>query len=208
MPVVFTFADFAIVTLIALFGYLGYRSGFYDSLLAYMGFHFALGWSLLLMRYTAGFFSYVLELPPDMSLLLGLSFLFGLFTLAWVFFAQWVHTLIKMEVVEWFNRVAGAALGAYRGFLMVSLMALGFTLLPVSQVSYVETYSLVFNRVKCYLPRHYNYVRKLTPMVPSFEENIMASLRRAGGPEERLAIVWRRLGACTLTPEQLEEHFP
>jgi uncharacterized membrane protein required for colicin V production len=208
MSVALTSADVAIVLIISLFGYLGYQRGFYNSLLAYMGFHFALGWSLLFMRYTAGFFSYVLELPPNMCLLLGMSFLYGFFTLMWVFFSQWVHTLIKMQVVEWFNRFAGAALGVFRGYLLMSLTALGLTLIPTSQVAYAESHSLLYNRVKCYLPWHYNYVRKLTPIVPSFEENIIASLRRAGGPEERVSAVWRRLGACTLTPEQLEEYFP
>ena len=209
MPSVITFADVAIITFISLSGWLGYGRGFYNSLLALMGFHFALGWSLMLMRYMAGFFSYVLELTPDMSILFGMSFLFGLFTLAWVFFSQWVHTLIKMEVVEWFNRSAGAVLGAFRGYLLVSLAALGFTLLPLNgTVSYTETYSILFNRVKCYLPRHYNYVHKLIPTVPSFEYNVRAALPATGSQDDRAYRLWQKLGGCTLTPEQLEEMYP
>lgn len=209
MSLVITFADVTIVALCILFGYLGYRSGFYDSLLALIGFHFALGLSLLLMRYTVGFFSFVLELPPDMSVLLGLSFLFGLFSLLWVFLSQWIHELIKMVVVEWFNRAAGMLLGGYRGFLLVSMMALGFSILPLTQaVTYTETYSSLFRSVKCFLPLKYNYVRRLIPITPSYEQVVIATLRGTGAPPESVAILWQRLGACTLRAEQLEEMYP
>ena len=209
MSFVFTFADFTIVVLCILFGYLGYRSGFYNSLLSLLGFHFAFGWSLLLMSYAAGFFGFVLELPPDMSLLFGLSFIFGLLTLLWVFIAQWFHNLVKMEVVEWFNRTAGTLLGAYRGFLLVSMMALGFSILPLTAtVSYTETYSMLFRRTRCFLPLHYNYVRRLIPLTPSFEQNVITALRSAGGPQDRVLLVWQRLGVCTLTAEQLDELYP
>ncbi|MGH7493925.1 MAG: CvpA family protein [bacterium] len=208
MSLVITFADFTIVAMCILFGYLGYRMGFYDSLLALIGFHFALGLSLPLMRYTVSFFSFVLELPPDMSLLLGLSFLFGLFTLLWVFFSQWIHSLVKMQVVEWFNRGAGILLGSYRGFLIVSLMALGFSILPLTQaVTYTETYSTLFRRIRCFLPMKYNYVRRLVPRTPSFEQTLIGTLRGTGAPEDRIIILWQRLGSCTLTPEQLEDMY-
>ena len=158
MVLVFSFPDFIIVAMCILFGYLGYRMGFYDSLLALIGFHFAAGLSLLLMRYTVGFFSFVLELSPDMSLLLGMSFLFGLFTLLWVFISQWIHSLVKMQVVEWFNRGAGILLGGYRGFLIVSLMALSFSILPWTYgVTYTETNSVLYQRIRCFLPMKYNY---------------------------------------------------
>ncbi len=209
MSLVITFADVTIITFIFLFSYVGYRSGFYDSLLRLMGFHFALGLMLLLMRYTVGFFGFVLQLPPDMSLLFGAAFLFGLLTLLWVFFAQWIHNLIKMQVVEWFDRIAGALLGAYRGFLLVSLLALGFSILPLTQtVTYTETYSLLYRQVRCFLPLQYNYVRRLIPVTPTFEQNIITALRGVGGPEDRILLLWQRLGVCTLTPEQLEEMYP
>jgi len=209
MSFVFTFVDFLIVTLCVLFGYIGYRSGFYNSLLALMGFHFALGLSLLLMRYTAGFFGFVLELPPDMSILFGMAFLFGVLTLGWVFCAQWIHGLVKMEVVEWFNRTAGVILSTYRGFLMISLFALGFTILPLTpSLTYAESYSMLFRRARCFLPLHYNYVRKLIPITPSFEQNLLAALRGAGGHNDRVILIWHKLGECTLTSDQLDEMMP
>ena len=209
MSLVITFVDVTIIALCCLFGYLGYRSGFYNSVLALTGFHFALNMSLLLLRYTTGFFGFVLELPPDMSLLFGMAFLYGLFTLLWVFVSYRIHHLVRMVVVDWFDRAAGVVLGTYRGFLIVSLIALGYSCLPMSTaVTYAETYSSLFRTAKCFLPRYYNSVRRLVPVAPSFEQYLHLAIRGAGGPEERRIIIWQRLAACTLAPDQLEDMAP
>ncbi len=206
MSLVISFTDVIIITLCSLFGYLGYRAGFYDSVLALTGFYLSFTLSLLLMRYTAGFFSFVLELPPEMSVLFGFSFVFGLLMLGHVFFQKWMHDMIKMQVETWFDQISGALLGFYRGFLIVSLLVLGFSCLPLPQtIAYTESRSPFVRRVKCFLPLNYNYFRKLIPFLPGFEQNLAAALKRTLGPEDRALAAWQRLASCTLPPEQLDQ---
>ncbi len=202
MTISITPTDVVIVALVALSGYAGYRGGFYDSFLRVMGFFGAVALSLILLRYVARFFNYVMELPPNMSVLLGFTFIFGLLMLLQVFFMHWMHQIIKMEVVRWFNLTFGTLLGAYKGLLAASLLALGFSLLPLSAaIQRMETQSLFFAPTRFILPKNFNYLSKLLPILPSFENSLNAALAGLVGSDERSTLLLQEFQSKKLQKE-------
>jgi hypothetical protein len=73
--------------------------------------------------------------------------------LLYALFLEWVHKIMQMKVEDWFDRIAGTVLGLYKGILAVSLLALGFTLLPLPEVvSQTEQHSLFLQPVKYFAP--------------------------------------------------------
>lgn len=181
MQIIINFADFIIVGVFAYFIWRGYKGGFYDSLLEVIGFYVCLTITLIALRYVAGFFSVVLELPPNMSVLLGFAFVFAGLALAYLYFVKWIHQMIEMKVHERFNRITGSLLGAYRGLLIASLLVLGFLLLPIPHLVHsTQARSFFIPRIKRVLPLNYDYVRKLIPGPPGFREALLAAYLRIG----------------------------
>ena len=181
LSLVINLIDFVVILLWAMFGYLGYRWGLYSGLLNLFGLFFSLAWSLILLPFFAKLFSYVLELPASMSVLLGFTVIFAVVMLLYLFFSQWIQTIIRMEVRDWFNRSSGTLLGLYRGVLLVSLLAIGFTLLPLPKlVDNVESRSPIFRFVKRVTPLNYNYIRMLIPGLISFNDSLAAARKSMG----------------------------
>ncbi len=189
--------DIVIVVLVALSGYAGYRAGFYESLLRLSGFYGAVTISLALLQYLARFFNYVMQLPPNMSLLLGFAFIFGLLMLLQVFFVHWMRQIIKMEVVKWFNLASGTILGAFKGLLAASLVTLGFSLLPMTrEIQRTESSSLFFRPTRCVLSQNFNLIGKLMPMIPNFENTLALTMTRLAGSDARSAALLQELQNC------------
>jgi len=173
MAVEISYADFSIIALLIIFGFEGYRTGLFKGILSIGGFFFALLISVITLPYSARFFNFVIELPTNISILMGFSTIFVLLLLLHALFLQWVHTIMKMEVVDWFNRLSGTLIGLYKGLLTVSLLSLGFLLLPLPElVKSAETRSLFIPSVKYFAPKNYNLFRKLNPYIPSFEQTL------------------------------------
>lgn len=195
--------DVVIVVLVVLSGYAGYRTGFYESLLRLFGFYGAVMISLILLQYLARFFNYVMQLPPNMSLLLGFSFIFGLLMLLQVFFMHWMHQIIKMEVVKWFNLGVGTFLGALKGLLVASLVALGFSLLPMTrEIQRTENGSMLFRTTRCLLPLNFGLIGKIVPVVPSFEKTLTLAQTRLVGADDRTSALLQELQNCAPKPPQ------
>jgi uncharacterized membrane protein required for colicin V production len=153
MNVEISYADFTIIVLTVIFGYEGYRSGFFKGILSVGGFFISLTVSLAALPYAARFFNYVIELPPNISILMGFISIFVISLLLYALFLEWVHKIMQMKVEDWFDRIAGTVLGLYKGILAVSLLALGFTLLPLPEVvSQTEQHSLFLQPVKYFAP--------------------------------------------------------
>jgi len=189
--------DVVIIVLVALSGYAGFRGGFYDSLLRLSGFYGAVTISLILLQYLARFFNYVMQLPPNMSLLLGFAFVFGLLMLLQVFFMHWMHQIIKMEVEKWFNLGVGTLLGALKGLLAASLVTLGFSLLPMtSEIQRTEISSMLFRPTRCLLPQNFSLIGKLLPMIPNFENTLTAAKAQLAGADDRTAALLQELQNC------------
>ncbi len=202
MTISFGPTDVVIVALVALSGYAGYRAGFYDSLLRLSGFYLAVTLSLILLQYLARFFNYVMQLPPNMSLLLGFSFIFGLLMLLQVFFMHWMHQVIKMEVVHWFNVTFGTLLGAIKGLLAASLVTLGFSLLPLTrEIQRTEASSMFFRSTRCVLSQNFSLIGKIIPIVPNFESTLTFTMTRLAGSDDRTAALLQELQNCRPQPK-------
>lgn len=202
MTISFGPTDIVIVALVALSGYAGYRAGFYDSLLRLSGFYLAVTLSLILLQYLARFFNYVMQLPPNMSLLLGFSFIFGLLMLLQVFFMHWMHQVIKMEVVHWFNVTFVTILGAFKGLLAASLVTLGFSLLPLTrEIQKTETSSMFFRPMRCILSQNFSLIGKIVPMIPNFESTLTFTMTRLAGSDDRTAALLQELQNCRPQPK-------
>lgn len=181
MLVIISHIDFFILLLLAVFGYVGYRSGFYNSLLGLSGFYIGVIISFLALPLAAKFFYFVLQLPPNMSIILGFSFVFALVMLLHVFFMQYIHKVIKMEVEDKFNRLSGIVIGLYKGSLIVSLLALGFCMLPMqTMVNNIESKSIFLPRIKRVLPANYDYVRRFVPGLRSYQDSLEVTYKRLG----------------------------
>jgi uncharacterized membrane protein required for colicin V production len=156
-----------------IFGFEGYRAGFFKGILSIGGFFFALVFAVVVLPYSARFYNFVIELPANISIVMGFTTIFVLLLLLYALFLQWVHSIMKMEVVDWFNRISGTIIGLYKGLLTVSLLSLGFSLFPMPElVKSTEARSVFMIPVKYVAPYNYNYVRKLNPYTPSFEETL------------------------------------
>lgn len=188
MAVEISYADFSIIALTVIFGYEGYRSGFFKGILSVGGLFIALTISLIALPYAARFFNYVIELPPNISILMGFVSIFVINMLLYALFLEWVHKIMQMKVEDWFDRIAGTVLGLYKGVLAVSLLAIGFTLLPLQDtVRNTEQRSLFLRPVKCFTPVNYNYFKKLVPNTPSFEDTIKNTFTVMGGEPDDMA---------------------
>jgi uncharacterized membrane protein required for colicin V production len=189
MAVEISYADFSIIVLTVIFGYEGYRSGFFKGILSIGGIFISLTISLAALPYAARFFNYVIELPPNISILLGFISIFVISMLLYALFLEWVHKVMQMKVEDWFDRISGTLLGLYKGVLAVSLLALGFTLLPLPEVvRSTEQRSLFLQPVKYFTPVNYNYFKKLVPRTPSFEDTIKNTFTVMGGkPDDSAA---------------------
>jgi uncharacterized membrane protein required for colicin V production len=173
MAVEVSYADFTIIALMIIFGFEGYRAGFFKGILSIGGFFFALVFAVVVLPYSARFYNFVIELPANISIVMGFTTIFVLLLLLYALFLQWVHSIMKMEVVDWFNRISGTIIGLYKGLLTVSLLSLGFSLFPMPElVKSTEARSVFMIPVKYVAPYNYNYVRKLNPYTPSFEETL------------------------------------
>lgn len=202
MTISFGPTDVVIVALVAISGYAGYRAGFYDSLLRLSGFYLAVTLSLILLQYLARFFNYVMQLPPNMSLLLGFSFIFGLLMLLQVFFMHWMHQVIKMEVVHWFNVTFGTILGAFKGLLAASLVTLGFSLLPLTrEIQKTEASSMFFRPTRCILSQNFSLIGKIMPVIPNFESTLTFTMTRLAGSDDRTAALLQELQNCRPQPK-------
>jgi uncharacterized membrane protein required for colicin V production len=187
MNVEISYADFTIIVLTVIFGYEGYRAGFFKGLLSVGGFFISLTVTLAALPYAARFFNYVIELPPNISILMGFVSIFVISMLLYTLFLEWIHKIMQMKVEDWFDRIMGTVLGLYKGVLAASLLALGFTLLPMPDlVSQTEQKSLFLGSVKYFAPANYNYFRKLVPRTPSFEETLKATFDVMGGEPDAM----------------------
>lgn len=187
MNVEISYADFTIIVLTVIFGYEGYRAGLFKGILSIGGFFISLTVSLAALPYAARFFNYVIELPPNISILMGFVSIFVISMLLYTLFLEWVHKIMQMKVEDWFDRIMGTLLGLYKGVLAASLLALGFTLLPMPDlVSQIEQKSLFLGSVKYFAPANYNYFRKLVPRTPSFEESLKATFDVMGGEPDAM----------------------
>jgi membrane protein required for colicin V production len=199
MAVEISYADFAIIALLVILGYEGYRAGFFNELLGVGGLFLSLIITLILLPHAAKFFNYVIELPPNMSILMGFASVFVISLLLYTLFLQWLHTIMKMEVVDWFNRISGTLLGIYKGIAIVSLLALGFSLLPLPElVRTTEDRSLFLQPVKYFMPVNYNYVRRLIPGTPSFEDALRNTLAELGDADDIAAGLMESFGSRKL----------
>jgi len=173
MAVEISYADFTIIALMIIFGFEGYRAGLFNGILSIGGLFFSFIMAVILLPYSARFFNFVIELPANISILMGFISIFVLVLLLYALILQWLKTLMKMEVVDWFNRLSGTLIGLYKGLITVSLLSLGFSLLPLPElVKATETRSLFMQTVKYFAPVNYNYFRKLYPYAPSFEQTL------------------------------------
>jgi membrane protein required for colicin V production len=200
MAVEISYADFTIIALMIIFGFEGYRAGLFTGILSIGGLFFSLIISVITLPYSARFFNYVIELSPNISILMGFISIFVLLLLLYALFLEWVRTLMKMEVVDWFNRVSGALIGLYKGLITVSLLSLGFSLLPMPElVKTTEARSIFMQPVKYFAPINYNYFRKLYPYAPSFEQtlkNTFAQMEKE--PDEMAANLINAFGSRLL----------
>lgn len=187
MNVEISYADFSIIVLTVIFGYEGYRAGLFKGLLSVGGFFISLTVTLAALPYAARFFNYVIELPPNISILIGFLSIFVISMLLYTLFLEWIHKIMQMKVEDWFDRIMGTLLGLYKGVLAASLLALGFTLLPMPEVvSRTEQHSLFLQPVKYFAPRNYNYFKKLVPRTPSFEETLKITFEVMGGEPDAM----------------------
>jgi uncharacterized membrane protein required for colicin V production len=188
MAVEISYADFTIIALMIIFGFEGYRTGLFNGLLSIGGIFFALIITILMLPYSSRFFNYVIELPPNISILMGFISIFVLLLLLYELFLEWVHKIMKMEVVDWFNRISGTLLGLYKGLLSVSLLAIGFSLMPMKElVKSTEANSTFVIPVKYFTPFNYNFFRKLFPRSPSFEDALKNTFAQMQQPPDEMA---------------------
>jgi hypothetical protein len=116
-----------------------------------------------------------------MSILIGFSSIFFIILLLYTFFLQWLNTVMKMHVVDWFDKLSGALLGIYKGTLIASLLALGFSLLPLAElVRDIEQSSFFVQAIKKFLPANYNYFSRIIPGAPSFDQILKATQNMVG----------------------------
>ncbi|GEM_PF-6505153 len=189
MAVEVSYADFTIIALMIIFGFEGYRAGFFKGILSIGGFFFALVIAVVVLPYSARFYNYVVELPANISIIMGFTTIFVLLLLLYALFLQWVHSIMKMEVVDWFNRISGTIIGLYKGLLTVSLLSLGFSLFPMPDlVKSTEARSVFMIPVKYVAPFNYNYVRKLNPYTPSFEETLKKTFAQMEKEPDEVAV--------------------
>ena len=187
------YVDFFIILLTIILGYEGYRSGFFRGILSIGGIFISLIITLIALPHSARFYYAVIELSPNISIVMGFVTIIVICLLLHSLFLQWLHTIMKMEVVDWFNRISGTLLGLFKGLLILSLLALGFSCLPLpEQIKYAEESSTFFQPVKCFMPANYNFFHKLVPRTPSFEEALAKTLATLGVPEETLAATMER----------------
>jgi uncharacterized membrane protein required for colicin V production len=190
MAVEVSYADFTIIALMIIFGFEGYRAGFFKGILSIGGFFFALVIAMVVLPYSARFYNFVIELPANISIIMGFTTIFVLLLLLYALFLQWVHSIMKMEVVDWFNRISGTILGLYKGLLTVSLLSLGFSLFPMPDlVKSTEARSVFMIPVKYVAPFNYNYVRKLNPYTPSFEETLKKTFAQMEKEPDEVATI-------------------
>jgi uncharacterized membrane protein required for colicin V production len=130
---------------------------------------------------------------------MGFATIYVISLLLYALFLQWLHTIMKMEVVDWFNRISGTLLGIYKGLLIASLLALGFSLLPMpDMVRSTEERSLFLRPVKYFMPINYNYFKRLVPGIPSFEETLKATFDQLGEVDEMAANLMEAFGSQKL----------
>jgi len=185
MNVQISYADFIIIALMIILGFEGYRTGFFHGLLGVGGLFISMIITLLTLPYSSRFFNYVIELSPNLSILMGFLSIFVISLLLYALFLQWLHSIMKMQVVDWFDKVFGTLFGLYKGLLTISLLAIGFSLLPIPQVvQATENNSLFLKPVKYFAPTNYNYFRKLFPTAPSFEYTLRYAYAQMGQPDE------------------------
>jgi membrane protein required for colicin V production len=185
-----SYVDFFIVLLTVIFGYEGYRSGFFNGILSIGGIFISLIITLVALPYSARFYNVVIELSLNVSILMGFVTILVISLLLHSLFLQWLHTIMKMEVVDWFNRISGILLGLYKGLLILSLLALSFAFLPLpDEIKYAEEHSKFLQPVKRFMPANYNYFRKLVPRSPSVEEALTNTFTTLGVPEETAAAI-------------------
>ncbi|MDZ7360271.1 MAG: CvpA family protein [candidate division KSB1 bacterium] len=196
MAVEVSYADFTIIALMIIFGFEGYRAGFFKGILSISGFFFALVIAVVILPYSARFYNFVIELPANISIIMGFTTIFVLLLLLYALFLQWVHSIMKMEVVDWFNRISGTIIGLYKGLLTVSLLSLGFSLFPMPDlVKSTEARSVFMIPVKYVAPYNYNYIRKLNPYTPSFEETLKKTFAQMEKePDEVATILLQEFG--------------
>ena len=88
---------------------------------------------------------------------------------------------MKMQVVDWFDKLSGALLGIYKGTLIASLLAIGFSLLPLSElVQDIEQSSFFVQAIKKFLPANYDYFSRVIPGTPSFDQALKATQSMVG----------------------------
>jgi uncharacterized membrane protein required for colicin V production len=199
MAVEISWADFTIIVLMVFLGLEGYRTGFFNGLLSVGGFFFSLLITLFLLPQAARFFNYVVELPSNMSILMGFATVYVISMLLYELFLKWLHKIMEMKVEARFNRIFGTVLGLYKGILIVSLLALGFSLLPLpDMVRSAEERSLFLRPVKYFTPVNYNFFRRLFPGSPSFEATLKNTADALGGLDETATDLIQAFGSQQL----------
>ena len=185
MSIIINAADFIIVGLLALFVYLGYHTILFNSILSLIGFCLSFTFSLILLQFLAHTIYVVLELPANMSVLFSFAFLFAIFMLLKVFFMVWAHKIIKIKAEPWFDKLSGVLIGFLKGLLVTSLLAIGFSLLPLPKlIKGTETNSFLLSRVKYVLPTTYDYTRRIIPILFSFRASLEATYKKMGDMDD------------------------
>lgn len=191
MDVNISYADFTIIAVMIIFGFEGYRTGLLNGILSIIGLNLSLILAVVILPLAASFFNNVFKPPPNISIVMGFLTIFVVCLLLFTFMAKWFRKLIKMEMVDWFNRTSGAFIGLYKGLMTASLLALCYSLLPPSTVvQSTEKNSTFMRPVKFIAPLSYTAFRKSYINAPSFEATLQnAYIRMQKEPDEMAKVL-------------------
>lgn len=188
MDVNISYADFTIIAVILIFGFKDYRTGLLNGILSIIGLNLSLILAVVILPLAANFFNYTFEPRPNISIVMGFLTIFVACLLIFIFVAKWFRKLIKIEVVDWFNRMSGAFIGLNKGLMAASLLALCYTLLsPSAVVQNTEKNSIFMRPVKFIAPLSYNAFRKSYLNLPSLEATLQNAYTRMQKEPDEMA---------------------
>lgn len=161
--------DIIILIILALFCIKGFFRGFILEIFTLIGLLLAYVIALREMNTMAVLISNLLHLPTPITNMLSFVSIFLLVVLVCRLLAGAIRKFTRWTFIGWIDRGGGTLFGLFKGALIASLIALLFSLVPISEELETEKNdSFLFRPIRTVAPAVFNFIKHTFPRTKDF----------------------------------------
>lgn len=179
------YIDFVIIGIVAFFAVKGLLKGFVHEVLGLFGLLIAFVVATKFMSESAEVLGEYLRIPSTLASILGFLAIYLAVVLVVHVLTLIIQKVLEVAALGWIDKVIGALGGLAKGAIVISLAALGFSLLPLEETIIPGIGdSRLIEPMKKAAPLTFNWLMKIIPDSKSFYGEVKETFDRVSVDEQ------------------------